>query len=108
MRGGVDRGWNPARRLGLGARAARWHSTYNGGQGGCVDGADARTTARPLRDDAQLGAAALSPQASLKKKGGGMMTATSCRRQRDVTWVPPVSWCCPSVVGGGVRGPSLG
>jgi hypothetical protein len=34
--------------------------------------------------------------------------ATSCRHQRDVTQVPPVSGCCPSAVGGGVRGPSLG
>jgi hypothetical protein len=36
------------------------------------------------------------------------MTVTSCRRQRDVMRVPPVSGCCPSAVDGGVRGPRLG
>jgi hypothetical protein len=31
-----------------------------------------------------------------------MMTVTSWRHQRGVTWVPPVSGCNPSTVGGGV------
>jgi hypothetical protein len=30
VRGGADRGWNPPRWLGLGARVARWRSTYSG------------------------------------------------------------------------------
>jgi hypothetical protein len=37
-----------------------------------------------------------------------MTTATSCRRQRDIKWVPPVSGWLRGAVGGGICGPRLG
>jgi hypothetical protein len=43
-----------------------------------------------------------------KEERRRVTTVTSCRRQRGVTRVPPVSGCSPSAVGGGVRGPRLG
>jgi hypothetical protein len=68
-----------------------------------VDGADERTGMRPHRDDAPARHGGARPTGITKEKGGGMTTATSCRCQRDVTRVPPVSGCCPNAVGGGVR-----
>jgi hypothetical protein len=53
VRGDVDRGWNPPRRLGLGARPARWRSTYSGrrrwtrGRRRCADGRASASRRRP-------------------------------------------------------------